>query len=133
MIKPHLLRKKKLPVSTILYALGLNSDKIIETFYTIDKYSYDSESKMWSTFFEPENFKRPIKISYDLIDAKTKKKLLSKGDKLNYVIAKKLSEKNLKNILISPQDILGKYVANDLKDNNGEAIIKAGFEFRNKY
>ena len=75
-------------------------------------------------FFEPENFKRPIKISYDLIDAKTKKKLLSKGDKLNYVIAKKLSEKNLKNILISPQDILGKYVANDLKDNNYLNIIK---------
>ena len=40
--------------------------------------------------------KRPIKISYDLVDSKTKKKYLNKGEKLNYIIAKKLKEKNLK-------------------------------------
>ena len=27
---------------------------------------------MWSTNFDPDNFKRPIKLSYDLIDAKNK-------------------------------------------------------------
>ena len=29
---------------------------------------------MWITDFNPENYKRPIKLSYDLIDAKTNKK-----------------------------------------------------------
>ena len=56
------------------------------------------KKKNWITDFDPENFKRPIKLSYDLIDANNDKKILSKGEKLNIVIAKKLKEKGLKNI-----------------------------------
>ena len=44
-------RKKKLPITTILYALGFNQEKIINTFFTINKLSYDQESKMWSFIF----------------------------------------------------------------------------------
>ena len=39
-------RKKKLPITTILYALGFNKDKIIETFYTTNKYTYNPETKV---------------------------------------------------------------------------------------
>ena len=60
-----------------------------------NKYSYNSETQSWITDFIPENYKRPIKLSYDLIDAKNNKKILSKGEKLNIVIAKKLYEKGL--------------------------------------
>ena len=121
-------RKKKLPVTTILLALGLDKNKIIETFYTISKFTFDSKSKMWSTEFNPENFKRPIKLSYDIIDAASNKKLLSKGEKLNLIIANKLKDKNLKNILVSAQDVLGKYTSIDIKDKNGELIISSGFD-----
>ena len=67
-------RKKKLPITTILYALGFTKEKIIETFYTTKKYSYDTDKKYWVTDFDPENYKRPIKISYDLIDSVSGKK-----------------------------------------------------------
>ena len=33
-------------------------------------------------FFDINNFKRPIKLIFDLIDAKTNKKILSKGRKI---------------------------------------------------
>ena len=86
-------RKKKLPITTMLFALGFSKEKIIETFYSTSKYQYNSETKNWSTEFKSENYKRPIKLSYDLIDANTGKKVLSKGEKLNIIIAKKLQEK----------------------------------------
>ena len=121
-------RKKKLPVTTILLALGYDKKKIIETFHTISKYTFDKDTKMWITDFNPENFKRPIKISYDLVDAKNKKVVLNKGEKLNYVIAKKLKEKSLDKIILNSKDILGKYLSTDVKDNNGQVIIKAGFD-----
>jgi DNA-directed RNA polymerase subunit beta len=121
-------RKKKLPISSILYALGLSRNEIIETFYENNSYKYNSESKLWSTKFVPENYKRPIKLSYDLIDAKTKKKFLSTGEKLNLVIAKKLQEKGLQNILVTNNEIIGKYVGEDIKDKNSEEIIKSGFD-----
>ena len=121
-------RKKKLPITSILYALGFTKDKIISTFYTTNKYTFNKENKMWVADFIPENYKRPIKLSYDLIDSKNNKKILSKGEKLNLIIAKKLEEKGLKSILTSSEQIIGKYIANDIKDKNGEIIISAGFD-----
>ena len=78
-----------------------NKEKIIESFYTTNKYVFNSEKKTWNTDFNPENFKRPIKLSYDLIDANNGKKILSKGEKLNVVIAKKLYEQSKDDILSS--------------------------------
>ena len=122
-------RKKKLPITTILFALGFSKQKIIETFYTTNKYTYDQEKKNWKTDFDPENYKRPIKLSYDLVDALNGKKVLEKGEKLNIFIAKKLKEKGLKSISISNNEIVGKYIASDIKEANKEdLLIGAGFD-----
>ncbi len=121
-------RKKKLPITSILFALGFSKEKIINTFYTTNKYTFNPDNKMWSTDFNPENYKRPIKLSYDLIDAKNKKKVLSKGERLNIVIAKKLKEKGLESILTSKDQLVGKYIANTIKKKDGEDLIQAGFD-----
>ena len=57
--------------------------KIIETFYSTNKYSYEINKKYWVTEFNPDNYKRPIKLLYDLIDSDSGKKILSKGEKLS--------------------------------------------------
>ena len=121
-------RKKKLPVTTILYALGLTREKIIESFYSTHLIEFKKEDNQWSTKFVPENYKRPIKLSYDLINAGNKKKILSKGEKINYIIAQKLKEKNLSEIIVSKNEIIGNYVANNVKEKNGETIITSGFD-----
>ena len=121
-------RKKKLPITTFLFALGFSKDKIIETFYSTNKYTYNKENKTWTTDFFLENYKRPLKLSYDLIDAKTNKKVLGKGEKLNIVIAKKLQEKGLNSIAIPNEQIIGKYLGKDIKDKNGEILVGAGFD-----
>ena len=121
-------RKKKLPITSILFALGFSTEKIINTFYSTNEYTFNPETKMWITDFNPENYKRPIKLSYDLIDSKNNKKVLSKGEKLNFIIAKKLQEKGLQSILASNDQIIGKYIADTIKDENGEILIKAGFD-----
>ncbi len=126
-------RKKKLPITTILFALGFSKDKIIETFYTTSKYQYNSETKSWSTDFILDNYKRPQKLSYDLIDAKSNKKVLGAGEKLNVVIAKKLQEKGLKSISIPNDQIIGKYIGNDIKDKSGEILIGAGFDITEEH
>ena len=38
-------RKKKLPITTILFALGFTKEKVIETFYSTNKYEYLSDKK----------------------------------------------------------------------------------------
>ena len=121
-------RKKKLPISTFLFALGFSKEKIIDTFYSTNKFFYNNETKKWTTNFDPENYKRPLKLSYDLIDAKNNKKVLRSGEKLNILIANKLKENGLETIAIPHEQIIGRYVGKDIKDKNGEILIGAGFD-----
>ena len=58
------------------------------SFYSTNKYSYNKENNSWVTDFNLDNYKRPLKLSYDLIGTKNNKKVLGAGEKLNIVIAK---------------------------------------------
>ncbi len=120
-------RKKKIPITSLLYALNFTRDKILETFYEYNKYQYDLKTKSWFTNFVPENYKRPIKLLFDLVDRKNNKKILQKGEKLNFVLANKLKEKGLKEILVLPEEIAGKYTKINIKDKSGNIILKSGF------
>ncbi len=120
-------RKKKLPITTFLYAMGMSRQNILEQFYTYESYQFDTTTKTWSTEFKPEKYKRPVKLLFDLIDKKNNKKILKKGEKLNFILAQKLKEKNLEKIIVSEDEIIGKYTAEDLKDNGGKLIINSGF------
>ena len=120
-------RKKKIPITTLLYALGKSREEILKTFYSYENFTYDKTTSSWSTIFEPENYKRPIKLQFDLVDKKNKKKVLKKGEKLNLVLAKSLKTKGLKEIFVSKDELVGKYTKEDIKDKNGETILKSGF------
>ena len=120
-------RKKKLPITTLLYALGKTREEILETFYSYDTFEYDKNSNSWHSLFKPEKYKRPVKLQFDLIDKKNGKKVLKKGEKLNYVLANKLKEKGLKEVSVQQDELIGKYVKEDIKDNNSNLILKSGF------
>ena len=92
-------RKKKLPITTLLYALAYKREEILELFYTFQNYNFDKAAQKWKTKFEPENYKRPIKLRNDLISADGKK-FLKKGSKINFAIAKKMHDEGLKNIFL---------------------------------
>ena len=119
-------RKRKLPVTTLLRALGMETDQILGTFY--DTVTYKKHKSGWSTAFNPEHFKSQ-KLLRDLIDAKTGKKVLEEGKKINLRQAKKLAEDGLKEILISSEELEGKYFAGDVVNpETGEIYIEAGDE-----
>ncbi len=120
-------RKKKIPITTLLYALGKTREEILKTFYLYDTFTYDKENVSWSTIFEPEKYRRPVKLQFDLIDKKNKKKILKKGEKLNFILAKSLKDKGLKEIVISSEELIGKYTKEDIKGKNDEIILKSGF------
>ena len=120
-------RKKKIPITTFLYALGKTREEILGTFYSYDTYNYDKSTGTWSTTFQPEKYKRPVKLLFDLINKSNNKKFLKKGEKLNFVLAKSLKEKGLKEVIVSPEELIGKYVKEDIKGNNNEIILQSGF------
>jgi len=120
-------RKRKLPITTLLYALGYKRNEILDTFYEFKTFVYEKNIKMWKTKFVPEDYRRPVKIKNDLINYSDNKKILKKGSKVNFIIAKKLNEDGLKNILVDTDFFLGKYIKDDLNDKtSNEVFLKSG-------
>jgi len=115
-------RKKKILVSTLLLALGFNKSDIVKEFYEKEIYTYDEKEKKWKTKFNPENYKSK-NFTEEIIDAKNKKTIIKKGEKINFLKAKKLASDGLKEILVSNQYLLGKYLIKDVKIDEDEFKI----------
>ena len=119
-------RRRKLPVTSLLRALDMTTEEILSQFY--GKISYKRHKNGWSTKYLPESWKG-VKLDFDLVDAKTGKKVLEEGKKINSRIARQLAEDGLKDILLSDEQIMGKYFAHDLiNEKNGEIYVEAGDE-----
>jgi len=120
-------RKRKLPVTTLLYALGYKKTEILDLFYDFKTFNFDQKTKKWKTKFNPDDYKRPIKLRNDLINSTNGKKVLTIGSKINFVIAKKIYDEGLKNILVSSDYFLDKYIKNNLSNPlTDEIFLKTG-------
>ena len=120
-------RKRKLPITTFLLALGYSRNEILETFYDFKNFNFNKEKKVWHTKFDFNEYKRPLKLKNDLVDFKNGKKVLSKGAKINLTIAKKLFDDGLRNVSYTSDFFIGKYIKNDLKNpSNKEIFLKSG-------
>ena len=120
-------RKRKLPITTLLYALGYKRSEILDLFYDFQIFIFDKEKKKWKTKFNPNEYKRPVKLRTDLVDANNDKRILKKGSKINFAIAKKLFDEGLKNVLFTSDYFLGKYIKNNITNPiNNEIFLKSG-------
>ena len=114
-------RKKKLPVSTLLIALGYNKQEIADIFYDNDSYEYDKNTNRWKTKFKPEDYKQK-RASPEVIDVSTNKIIVKSGSNLNFLEAKRLQEKGLKEILVPREAIFGKYLHKPIVLSDDETI-----------
>ena len=143
-------RKRKLPVTTLLYALeseattqlraareaknepvdpmeirGMDQEEILNHFYT--KVVFDHTPKGWARPFDPEAF-RGVKLLEPLIDAATGEVVADAEAKLTARQARRIAE-NTKEVLVGRADLLGRYMAEDLvNENTGEIFAEAGEE-----
>jgi len=120
-------RKRKLPITTLLYALGYKRKEILENFYDSKTFDLVNNKNLWFTKFDPKDYKRPLKLRNDLINSDGQKIALKKGSKINFVIAKKLYDDGLKNIAFTSDYFIGKYIKNDLLNpNDNEIFLRSG-------
>jgi len=126
LVNARIDRRRKIPVTTLLRALGMDNESILDTFYS--KTIYKKQKKGWAAKFNPEHFKG-VKLANDLVDAKTGKVIAEVGKKMNVRLAKKFAEDGLKEYLVSDEQFAGKYIAGDIiNEKTGEIYIEAGEE-----
>ncbi len=123
-------RRRKLPATTLLMALGMDGEEILSTFYKTVTYTRDGDN--WRIPYSADRFKG-MKIISDLIDADTGEVVLEAGKKLTARSAKQLAEKGLKAIKATEDDLFGSYLAEDVVNYaTGEIYLEAGDEIDEK-
>ncbi len=143
-------RKRKLPVTTLLYALegaaterlrvarqaqgepvetgevhGMDAQEILGYFYR--QVVFEHTAKGWSRPLDPDAF-RGQKLLEPLVDAATGQVIAEADTKLTVRQARKLAETS-KDVLIGRADLLGRFVAEDIvNEDTGEIYAEAGEE-----
>jgi len=121
-------RKRKLPATTILYALGMTRDDILAEYYENITYTRNKSKGGWNLPFKADNY-RGSKLIMDMVDAKSGEVVAPAGRKLTKRGAKKLADDGLKNILISDEELAERYAAEDIVNvKTGEIYAEAGDE-----
>ncbi len=144
-------RRRKLPLTTFLRCLdgaeteglraealandeeidplmvqGMSNEELLATFY--DAITYTKTKSGWKTAFDGDALKG-VKLTYDLVDAKTGDVVAEEGVKITPRKAKKFVEAGLKNILVQEEVLVGKYLAKDIFDmETGSVLYEAGHE-----
>jgi DNA-directed RNA polymerase subunit beta len=143
-------RKRKLPVTTLLYALegaatevlrearaakgetlelgeirGMDSEEILSTFY--GRVVFTHLAKGWARPFDPDAF-RGMKLLEPLVDADSGEVVAEAEAKLTQRMVRKIAEQT-KEVLVGRTDLLGRFVAEDLVNaETGEIFAEAGEE-----
>ncbi|MDR1032069.1 MAG: DNA-directed RNA polymerase subunit beta [Holosporales bacterium] len=146
-------RKRKLPVTTLLMALpsdetekaivkaekagkpldksqacGMSKEEILSYFYKRIHYRHNKSESFWRREFFPAAL-AGVSLDKDLIDAKTGEVVLKAGAKVNNKVLSKLESAGLKELVVQPEDIVGKYSAIDIVNmSNGLVLVEAGDE-----
>jgi len=119
-------RRRKLPVTSVLRAIGMESQDILDTYYT--KKTLKHQKKGWIAEFKPEAYKG-VKLIHDLVDAKTGKAVAEAGTKLTPRKLKKFAEDGMTQVLLNPMEVEGHFAANDIVNmKTGEIFVEAGGE-----
>ncbi|AQS83542.1 MAG: DNA-directed RNA polymerase subunit beta [Acetobacter aceti] len=143
-------RKRKLPATTLLYALeganseaarkqkaeeggdvgsmdirGMDSDEILAYFY--GKVIFHKTAKGWARPFDAEAFKGQ-KLLSDMIDADSGEVVATADTKLTARSVRKIAE-TTREVLVTEADLLGRFLAHDIVNpNTGEIYGEGGEE-----
>ena len=144
-------RRRKLPVTTLLYALesarteelrkereaegrsvgllevqGMSQEEILSYFY--DKVVFTVDKKGFKTPLIAKHLKG-TKLRYDLVDAKSGEVLMEAGEKVNTAKLKKFEKDGVEEIRVNDEELIGRFAAEDMiNEKTGEILAEAGDE-----
>ncbi|MGA9795229.1 MAG: DNA-directed RNA polymerase subunit beta [Rhizomicrobium sp.] len=120
-------RRRKLPATTLLYALGLTQEDILANFYGKIAFKH-TKDKGWTTPVD-QTWMKNAKAVGEWKNAKTGDVLVDAGAKVPVRGLRKWQDDGVKQIAVSIDDLIGRYSALDMVNpETGEIFVEAGDE-----
>ena len=119
-------RRRKLPVTTFLYALGMTAEEILHYFY--DTTGMKKEKAGWAVPFVASRW-RGVRPEFDIVNAKSGVVIFEKGVKITPRKARDQEKSKIKEILVPEEALHGRFAAEDMiNEKTGEIYLEAGEE-----
>ncbi len=123
-------RRRKIPITSLLFALGLDDEEILDTFF--NKIEYKRADDGWRLPYDAQRM-RGFKANADLVDADSGEVVIEAGQKLTARAARQLAEKGVKALKVADEDLHGLYLATEMVNpETGEIYAEAGEEITEK-
>ncbi len=117
-------KRKKVPATLLLRALGCSTPEIYRVFFKTEKVIIEGD-KFFKKFDSGLFLNQ--RASDDVIDTRTGEIIIKKGRRFNIQIIRKIEELGLKQIQIKPENIINEFSASDIVDQtSGEIIVRCG-------
>ena len=116
-------RRRKLQATVLLNAFGLDSKKILETFYPIEKISFDPKTKRYQTPLK--SLLVGFKTLEDIVDPKTDEVVHKSNKKITAPIKKRIGRlgKGTHKIEIDRESLIGCHLLEDLIDKKTGEVV----------
>jgi DNA-directed RNA polymerase subunit beta len=115
-------RRRKLPVTILLQALGYSTEQILRAFYPTEQVVYEAARGVFA--------KRVSELltgqapSEDIVDPKSGEMIARADRKISRAAARRLTSAGLQTVPIGADELLGRYLAHDVIDEaTGEVVV----------
>ncbi|MDP2960755.1 MAG: DNA-directed RNA polymerase subunit beta, partial [candidate division Zixibacteria bacterium] len=121
-------RRKKIPATTIMKALGYSDEQILRTFYLIEEIRINK-----GVLIRPvSEMLIGIKAVGNISAPKTDELIVKEGNRITRAVFKKMETAGIKGIQISKEEIIGRVTLNDIIDpDTGEVVLESNEEIKN--
>ena len=124
-------RRRKIPVTSLLFALGLDGEDHPQHLLQADSLQAAEGRLARAVRWQPPA--SGYKAINDLVDADTGRVVVEAGQKITVRQARQLAEKGLKALRMTDEELIGHYIAEDLVNaKTGEIYAEAGEEITEK-
>ncbi len=118
-------RRRKMPVTILLKAIGNSNEEILNYFYNIERVFFKGEQ----LFLAVDDSLVGRKAPEDITVPGAKEVLAKKGRKLTKPLIRKMLETGIKRIKLKHEDVVGKIIAADINDlETGEVLLHSNEE-----
>jgi DNA-directed RNA polymerase beta subunit len=115
-------RRRKLPATIVLKALGYSNEDLLKIFYPIETITFISGNKITRAVSE---VLIGLKSFVNIIDSETKELIVKEGSKITRGAIRKMEACGVKTIPIAREDIIGRITLKDIIDpSTGEVLLE---------
>src|SRR5450759_2197037 len=118
-------RRRKMPITILLKAMGNSTEFILNYFYNIEKVTIEGEK----LYFAVDDSLVGQKAPEDIKDPKSDETIVKKGHKVTKPLLKRVMDARIKRIVIKEAELAGKIISSDVRDpQTGEIIFRCNEE-----